>query len=102
LDEASLEGLDIAHVDVRYAGVRDESQGCCGVFDFKLGIQMAGEPRMNLDLEGEFLVRVSDSAPIALEARGPARFVGLETIEGTNVQMRGTGEMIGTFRVTYP
>jgi hypothetical protein len=101
-DEASLEGPDIANVDVRYAGVRDEPEGRCGVFDFKLGIQMAGEPRLNLDLEGEFLVRVSDSAPIALEARGPARFVGLETVEGVNVQMRGTGEMIGTFRVTYP
>jgi hypothetical protein len=101
-DEASLEGPDIAHVDVRYAGVRDEPQGRCGVFDFALGIQMAGEPRLNLDLRGEFLVRVSDSAPIALEARGPARFVSLEVVEGVNVQMRGTGEMIGSFRVAYP
>jgi hypothetical protein len=101
-DEASLEGPDIAHVDVRYAGVRDEPQGRCGVFDFKLQIQMAGEPRLNLDLQGEFLVRISDSAPIALEARGPARFVGLEVVEGVNVQMRGAGEMIGSFRVTYP
>jgi hypothetical protein len=100
-DEASLEGPDIANVDVRYAGLRDEPQGRCGVFAFTLGIQMAGEPRLGLDLKGEFLVRVSDSAPIRLEARGPARFVGVQVIEGVNVQMRGTGEMIGSFRVTY-
>jgi hypothetical protein len=100
-DEASLEGPDIAHVDVRYAGVRDEPQGRCGVFAFTLGIQMAGEPRLALDLKGEFLVRVSDSAPIALEARGPARLVGLQVVEGVNVEMRGAGEMIGSFRITY-
>jgi hypothetical protein len=100
-DEASLEGPDIANVDVRYAGVRDEPQGRCGVFAFTLAIQMAGEPRLGLDLKGEFLVRVSDSAPIALEARGPAHLVGLQVVEGVNVQMRGAGEMIGSFRVTY-
>ena len=101
VDEASLEGPDIANVDVRYAGVRDEPQGRCGVFAFTLAIQMAGEPRLALDLRGEFLVRVSDSVPIALEARGPARLVGLQVIEGVNVQMRGAGEMSGSFRITY-
>jgi hypothetical protein len=100
-DEASLEGPDIANVDVRYAGVRDEPQGRCGVFAFTLAIQMAGEPRLVLDLKGEFLVRVSDSAPIGLEARGPAHLVGLQVVEGVNVQMRGAGEMTGSFRVTY-
>jgi hypothetical protein len=62
---------------------------------------MAGEPRLSLDLNGEFWVRVSDSAPIRLEARGPARLVGRQVIEGVNVQMTGGGQMIGTLRITY-
>jgi hypothetical protein len=100
-DETSREGPDVGKVDVRFAGVREEPQGRCGVFAFTIGVQMAGEPRLSLDLQGEFLVRISDSAPIRLEARGPARLVGRQVVEGVNVQTTGTGQMISTLRVTY-
>jgi hypothetical protein len=101
IDESNRDGPDIGNVDVRFVGVREEAQGRCGVFAFALGIQMAGEPRVQLDLKGEFLVRISDGAPVRLEARGPARIVGLQQIEGINVQLRGAGEMGSTLRVTY-
>jgi hypothetical protein len=101
IDESNRDGPDIGNVDVRFVGVREEAQGRCGVFAFALGIQMAGEPRVRLDLKGEFLVRISDGAPVRLEARGPALIVGLEQIEGINVQLRGAGEMVSTLRVTY-
>ena len=100
-DEANREGPDVGKVDVHFVGVREEPQGRCGVFAFTIGVQMAGEPRLSLDLNGEFWVRISDSAPIRLEARGPARLVGRQVIEGVNVQMTGSGQMIGTLRVTY-
>jgi hypothetical protein len=98
---SSHDGPDVGNVDVRFAGVRDEPQGRCGVFAFTMNVQVAGEPRMSLVLKGEFLVRISDGAPIRLEARGPAHLVGLQTIEGVNVQMSGRGEMQGALRVTY-
>jgi hypothetical protein len=100
-DEAGREGPDVGKVDVRFAGVREEPQGRCGVFAFTIAVQMAGEPRLSLDLNGEFWVRISDSAPIRLEAHGPARLVGRQVIEGVNVQMTGGGQMISTLRVTY-
>jgi len=100
-DEANRDGPDIGNVDVRFAGVRVEPQGRCGVFAFTMGIQIAGEPRVRLDLKGEFLVRISDGAPVRLEARGPARIVGLQQIEGVTVDLRGEGEMVSTLRVTY-
>jgi hypothetical protein len=100
-DESSPDGPDIGKVDVQYAGVREEPQGRCGVFAFTIAVQMAGDPRLALDLQGEFLVRIADSAPIRLEARGPARLTGAQTVEGVNVQLSGTGDMTGTLRVTY-
>jgi hypothetical protein len=95
------DGPDIGNVDVRFAGVRQDTQGRCGVFAFTLRIQMAGEPQVHLDLKGEFLVRISDGAPVRLEARGPARLFGLERVEGVDVRLRGVGEMSSTFRFTY-
>jgi hypothetical protein len=100
-DESSPEGPDIGKVDVRYAGIREEPQGRCGVFAFTIDVQMAGEPRLALDLNGEFLVRLADSAPVRLEARGPAKLTGVQTVEGVNVQLSGTGDMTGSLRVTY-
>jgi hypothetical protein len=92
---------DVGKVDVHFAGVRDAPQGRCGVFAFELKIQMAGEPRLQMDLQGEFLVRVSDSAPIELDIRGPVGLSGVETLEGVNVELRGDGTMHGTFSLTY-
>lgn len=100
-DESNRDGPDIGHVDVRFAGVREEPQGRCGVFAFTMRIQVSGEPEVRLDLDGEFLVRVSDGAPIRLEARGPARMLGLEQIEGVEVEVRAAGEMSSVLRVTY-
>jgi hypothetical protein len=100
-DETNRDGPDIGNVDVRFAGVREDPQGRCGVFAFTMGIQMSGEPRVRIDLKGEFLVRISDGAPVRLEARGPARIFGLQKVEGVNVDLRGEGEMVSTLRVTY-
>ncbi len=100
-DELRPEGPDVANVDVRYVGVRDDPQGRCGVFGFTINVQMAGEPRLDLELKGEFLVRASDSAPISLEVRGPARLAGSQMFEGVNVRMSGSGEMTGTLHITY-
>jgi hypothetical protein len=99
--EGGDEGPDIGKVDIRFSGAKNQPQGRCGVFTFAIEVQMAGEPRLRMDLKGEFLVRVSDSAPIALDVRGPARLSGRQTIEGVNVRLDGTGEMQGSFRVTY-
>jgi hypothetical protein len=95
-DELRPEGPDVASV-----GVRDDPQGRCGVFTFTINVQMAGEPRLDLELKGEFLVRASDSAPISLEVRGPARLSGSQIFEGVNVQMSGSGEMNGALHITY-
>jgi hypothetical protein len=100
-NEANGDGPDIGNVDVRFAGVRQDTQGRCGVFAFTARIQMAGEPRVGLDLKGEFLVRISDGAPVRLEARGPARLFGLQRVEGVDVRLRGEGEMSSTLRFTY-
>ena len=100
-DDSSPDGPDVGRVDVRFAGVREERQGKCGVFAFSIAVQMAGEPRLALDLQGEFLVRLADSAPIRLEARGPAHLTGIQTIEGVPVQLTGTGDMTSTLDVTY-
>jgi len=94
-------GLDVGKVDVHFAGARDMPQGRCGVFAFALKVQMAGEPRLYMDLEGEFLVRISDSAPIELDIQGPVRVVGTETLEGVNIQLSGTGKVRGSFVITY-
>ncbi len=100
--EGADEGPDVGKVDVRFVGARDHAQGRCGVFAFKVAIQMAGEPRLSIDLAGEFLVRLSDSAPIQLEARGPTRLVGRQKIEDVDVQLDGTGEMRTSLEITYP
>jgi len=100
-EEPSREGPDIGKVDVRYAGMRDDAQGRCGVFAFTLAVQMAGEPRLTLDLKGELWVRASDSAPVRLDARGPAHLEGIETVEGVSVKMSGSGEMTAAMRITY-
>lgn len=100
--EGADEGPDIGNVDVRFMGARDHAQGRCGVFAFKVAIQMAGEPRLSMDLSGEFLVRLSDSAPIQLDARGPARLVGRQKIEDVDVQLDGSGETRTTLRISYP
>jgi hypothetical protein len=100
-NEANADGPDIGNVVVHFAGVRQDPQGRCGVFAFTMRIQMAGEPRVRLDLKGEFLVRISDGAPIRLEARGPARLFGLERVLGVDVRLRGKGEMSSTVRFTY-
>jgi hypothetical protein len=99
--EGADEGPDIGNVDVRFVGARDHAQGRCGVFAFKVAIQMAGEPRLSMDLSGEFLIRLTDSAPIQLDARGPARLVGRQKIENVDVQLDGAGEMRTTLRITY-
>jgi hypothetical protein len=99
--EGADEGPDIGNVDVRFVGARDHAQGRCGVFAFKVAIQMAGEPRLSIDMSGEFLVRLTDSAPVQLDARGPTRLVGRETIEDVDVQLDGTGEMRTTLKITY-
>jgi hypothetical protein len=94
-------GMDVGKVDVHFAGARDRPQGRCGVFAFALEVQMAGEPRLYMDLEGEFLVRISDSAPIELDIQGPVRVVGTETLEGVNIQLSGAGNVRGSFVITY-
>jgi len=99
--EGAEEGPDVGNVDVRFVGARDNAQGRCGTFAFKVAIQMAGEPRLNMDLKGEFLVRLSDTVPIQLEARGPARLVGRVKIEGVDVQLDGSGEIRTTLKITY-
>jgi hypothetical protein len=100
--EGAEEGPDVGNVDVRFVGARDHAQGRCGVFAFKVAIQMAGEPRLSMDIDGEFLVRLSDSAPIALMAHGPARLTGRQKIEDVDVQIDGSGEMRSSVRFTYP
>jgi hypothetical protein len=92
---------DVGKVNVHFAGARDGPQGRCGVFAFQLKIQFAGEPRLRMDLEGEFLVRVSDSVPIELDIRGPVRMSGIETLEGVNVELSGEGTVRGSFSITY-
>ncbi len=99
--DMNSEGPDVAKVDVRFAGVREESQGRCGVFAFAMNVQVSGEPRLFLDLTGEFLVRVADGVPVKLEASGPARLVGAEVVEGVNVELKGSGKMTSTLRITY-
>jgi len=99
--EAGEQGGDVGKVDVRFAGLREKPQGQCGIFAFSLEVQMAGEPRLALQLRGEFLVRISDSAPIEFEMQGPARLVGRQNVEGRNVALEGTGAFYGTWRATY-
>jgi len=99
--EGAEEGPDIGKVDVRFVGSRDTAQGRCGVFAFKVEAQMAGEPRLSIDLKGELLVRLTDSAPIEINARGPARLVGREKIENVDVQLDGSGEMRESVKITY-
>jgi hypothetical protein len=96
------EGPDIGNVDVHFVGARPNTQGRCGVFAFQLAVQLAGEPRLNMDLSGEFLVRLSDSAPVELDVHGPVRLAGRQKIEDVDVELDGTGEMQGSFRTTYP
>jgi hypothetical protein len=102
LFEGAEEGPDVGNVDVRFVGARDHAQGRCGVFAFKMAIQMAGEPRLSMDIDGEFLVRLSDSAPIELEAHGPLRLIGRQKIEDVDVQLDGTGETRASLKITYP
>jgi hypothetical protein len=99
--DSGEEGPDVGDVNVRFAGSRDEPEGRCGIFAFKVRAQIAGEPRVDVDLGGEFLVRISDAAPIRFDARGPVRLVGFEEAGGASIQLRGAGEMKGSFRVTY-
>ena len=99
--EANRDGPDVANVDVRFAGVREEPQGRCGVFAFAMKVQLAGEPRLFLDLTGEFLVRIADGLPVKLEASGPARLIGIEIVEGVNLHLEGSGQMTSTLRITY-
>jgi hypothetical protein len=100
--EGAEEGPDVGNVEVRFVGARDHAQGRCGVFAFKVAIQVAGEPRLSMDIDGEFLVRLSDSAPIALDAHGPARLTGRQKIEDVDVQLDGSGETRTSVRFTYP
>jgi hypothetical protein len=99
--ESDDAGPDVGRVDVRFVGSRGHAQGRCGVFAFKIGVQMAGEPRLDVDLSGDFLVRVSDGAPIELDAHGPVRLVGREKLEGVDVSLDGSGEMKSALRITY-
>jgi len=101
IGEANRDGPDVANVDVRFAGVREEPQGRCGVFAFAMKVQLAGEPRLFLDLTGEFLVRIADGLPVKLEASGPARLIGIEIVEGVNLHLEGSGQMTSTLRITY-
>jgi hypothetical protein len=82
--------------------VRDEPQGRAGIFVFRLRAQLGGEPSLALDLDGEFAVRLSDSVPLRLEARGPARLGGTMTVEGVTVQMKGEGYMKALVLMRYP
>src|SRR6266542_2935423 len=68
--EGGEQGADVGNEDVRFTGTRGRPEGPCGVFAFTLGVQMAGEPRLALQLRGEFLVRVADGAPIEFEMAG--------------------------------
>ncbi len=99
--EGGEQGADVGNVDVRFTGTRGRPEGPCGVFAFTLGVQMAGEPRLALQLRGEFLVRVADGAPIEFEMAGPARLAGREKVEGVDVALDGTGAMRASWRVTY-
>jgi hypothetical protein len=101
-DRSSREAPDVGDVDVHFAGVRDEPQGRAGIFVFRLRAQLGGEPSLALDLDGEFAVRLSDSVPLRLEARGPARLGGTMTVEGVTVQMKGEGYMKALVLMRYP
>jgi hypothetical protein len=100
LDGADGES-DLAKLDIRFVGTRDHAEGKCGVFRFSMEVQMAGEPRLRMDLDGEYLVRISDGAAVELDLHGPARMTGRQVIEGVDVKLDGTGEMRGLWRTAY-
>ncbi|HKQ69179.1 MAG TPA: hypothetical protein VJT73_07565 [Polyangiaceae bacterium] len=96
------DGADIGNVDVRFVGSREHEAGRAGVFAFVMAVQMAGRPSMHLDLKGEFLVRIGDTAPLELDMSGPVELVDRQNVEGENVQLNATGEIHSKLRIHYP